>query len=344
MTTRTASRRGFTLIELLVVIAIIAVLIALLLPAVQAAREAARRTQCVNNLKQMGLAIANYESARGTLPFGFLRNSANDLPTACGNNTAWSTFHFMLPYLEQSVVYDSINFSQTDYFSPGAFYTAYRAKIAAYTCPSDLPSNPIPDNYYQQSPQTSYGINAGTYDISYYGTANTNPNCGAIEGDGPFGRNWIYRLADITDGTSNTIMMGEFSRFRNEPSTWAGLSLNCSVFTTWTWTGFVYQSDVGDFRPQAVGLTSVSINSPAQPYTFASKVSISSVQDLKTTWPLNPLIQNYGGIGFRSQHPGGANFVFADGSVKFLKSTTNLATLRALGTRGKGEVISADAF
>ena len=193
----TCRRRAFTLIELLVVIAIIAVLIALLLPAVQAAREAARRSQCVNNLKQLGLAAMNYESAIGVLPWG------EPIRASTFNSTP-SCFVMMLPNMEQGPLYNACNFSATtgnlfwNAFNP-LIQTVQTTTVNAFLCPSDF-------NRLTFSPPmsgTNYASNAGCDANSFQGTA---PN-----GDsGPyFGIGGVVRLANITDGTSNTVGFSE---------------------------------------------------------------------------------------------------------------------------------------
>jgi prepilin-type N-terminal cleavage/methylation domain-containing protein/prepilin-type processing-associated H-X9-DG protein len=330
--------RGFTLIELLVVIAIIAVLIALLLPAVQAAREAARRAQCVNNLKQIGLAIANYESANGSLPVGVFGGALTDTPS-CLAGAATGTSHqttdafaLILPYLEATAQYNSINFYVSAWY--GRNTTGYATKVAAYLCPSDLPSTPndvtkglIPTT------QGSYALNIGVTEVIFYGYYGAvQPGCEAISfGDGPFNKNYTYKFADITDGLSNTILFGETSRFKNEPA---------SPFQFWD-MALVFLGALGEYRPTAFAYVVPQINAPLQTYNPTTAVITGSTIQ---TWYNNPGALQFGNFGFRSLHPSGANFVFGDGSVKFLKQTINPATYRALGTRAYGEVISADAY
>jgi len=330
-------RRGFTLIELLVVIAIIAVLIALLLPAVQAAREAARRASCVNNLKQMGLAIANYESSQGSLPIGVFGTSILDNPPC--NSTSSSpqlqnsedAFALILPYLEATAQYNSINFYVNWY---GRNTTGYNTKVAAYLCPSDLPNSPndvtkglIPTT------QGSYALNIGVTEVIFFGNYGTvAPGCEALSfGDGPFNKNYTYKFADIQDGLSNTILIGETSRFKNEPS---------SPFQFWN-MALVFLGSLGEYRPTAFAYVVPQINAPLQ--TVNPTTSIITGSTIRT-WYNNPGALQYGNFGFRSLHPGGANFVMGDGSVKFIKQTINPPTYRALGTRAFGEVISADAY
>jgi prepilin-type N-terminal cleavage/methylation domain-containing protein/prepilin-type processing-associated H-X9-DG protein len=334
-----SARRGFTLIELLVVIAIIAVLIALLLPAVQAAREAARRASCVNNLKQIGLAIANYEQSVGTYPIGVYTYAAEDGPST--NNCAYarghSLFTYILNYMEQSTVYNAVNFgfpagggSPIGPNSGATQWTALITRINAYICPSDFPQTPYTNavnggQSYNAYSQSSYAGNAGTTDIFrwWYGCPNEIPP------DGPFGKSISYRSSDVTDGTSNTILVGETARFKNDPD---------QVFNEWNRALRFGSSLAGVTRFQGLALCVPKINAdllvpdaPAgDPWLWYNDPNTNS--------------QNLGQSGFRSQHPGGANFLLGDGSVRFLKASTNLVVYRALGTRAAGEVISADSF
>jgi prepilin-type N-terminal cleavage/methylation domain-containing protein/prepilin-type processing-associated H-X9-DG protein len=366
---RRTVRPGFTLIELLVVIAIIAVLIALLLPAVQAAREAARRAQCVNNLKQMGLALSNYESGNGILPIGSVQNtispSINCTQVNGGAPVGFSMFALMLPYMEQQTIYNSINFN----LSPGghAYYgldagafnrTGMITKVNSFVCPSDSDQTPFPittsTNGYSQS---SYAGCAGTFDIWhwYCGCPPSPPYGGScpsatavwIVGDGLFMGNLAYRLQSITDGTSNTIAMGETSRFINDPD---------SEFNTWSralYFGSSFSS--GTARGEGLAGTAPRINSPF----FGNDISIADNIPFYTgdvdSWCFDPNGRIMGQYGFHSKHPGGANFLFMDGSCHFLKETIDMGVpsyvppyskgvYRQLSTRAGGEVISSDGY
>ena len=250
-----SSRRGFTLIELLVVIAIIAVLIALLLPAVQAAREAARRAQCVNNLKQMGLALANYESSNGGFPPGavqYIYPGPDPLGVGSRGHTMWS---MILPYVEQTNLVNSINFSVPAAGPPWMYMqsTAWLSKVATYICPSDLPQTAQisgSGNFYSQS---SYAGMSGRIDadLYYYGIP---PCCGgtipSIQGDGMFHPDYAYKVADITDGTSNTISMGELlPAQRDDNNVWEyngighGTTVPMNKFTGLVFDGFGSTTD-----------------------------------------------------------------------------------------------------
>ena len=351
--------RGFTLIELLVVIAIIAVLIALLLPAVQAAREAARRAQCVNNLKQMGLALANYESANGAFPPGEIKyNSTDGGSVGCkgfGEERGFQTFAIILPFMEQSNVYNAINFNLGTHGSWGGLPTGVMqstgllSKINSYICPSDLPLSGDPlatfaagvHNSYSQS---SYAVSGGTWNVvAYY----SGPDCWQQDpGNGAFDDISAFKMADMTDGTSNTISIGETSRFRNDLDT---------VYNQWSRYGFFGSLNGGSdpsTRPQGMAFEVPSPNQPFQPGDYfqggshplpPGNAENTDYQNW-TTPALAPQYRVYGQWGFRSFHPGGVNMAFCDGSVRFIKSTINQQTFMALGTRNLGEVISSDSY
>ncbi|WP_169977844.1 DUF1559 domain-containing protein [Tautonia rosea] len=342
MTTRPSRTRGFTLIELLVVIAIIGVLIALLLPAVQSAREAARRAQCTNNLKQIGLALYNYESTNGAFPIGLQRRvpDAPGIPAdgGCLRVSRHTMFASMLPYLEQGNTFDWFNF---DFFANSIRnITVQEIKVASYICPSDFqssgPLNP------PGGPLQFIGVNQGSYAGSAgevelmryrYSTANAG-NCRHLEGTGAFVVSFNYKISNFNDGLSNTLFVGEASRFMNQPDSWQ------FPWNYGEWFTLVGQPAGGAGSVlHGIAYTAPRINAPLQ------LTSVTPIIDPDPfTWFLKPEAREYGGFGFRSQHPGGANFLLGDGSVRFLKETINPDVYRALGTRKGGEVISADQF
>jgi prepilin-type N-terminal cleavage/methylation domain-containing protein/prepilin-type processing-associated H-X9-DG protein len=341
------SRRGFTLIELLVVIAIIGVLIALLLPAVQAAREAARRAQCTNNLKQIGLGVHNYISATGSLPMG---NSTRSLAyDNCGTYWGHNWLSFILPYMEGGNSYNAANFSLAYNFR--AQFTAFRGRISVLICPDDTQAVDMTQLGYIATLQTSYqGMRGMTENLYYWwgpGSVNSD-RCGVIDSEGVFGANVAFGVQDITDGTSNTILAGEATRFINEP----GNSPFGFGNTAAAWGGPDWSSTVtwpGDIRVTGGAYSVPKINAP--PVISGGPACLTSTGPFAFLtygnppgWVTSPQCYQLGQFGFRSRHPGGANFAMSDGSVRFLKETINILTYRALSTRNIGEVVSADAY
>jgi prepilin-type N-terminal cleavage/methylation domain-containing protein/prepilin-type processing-associated H-X9-DG protein len=351
-------RRGFTLIELLVVIAIIGVLIALLLPAVQAAREAARRAQCVNNLKQVGLGIANYESANVSYPVGVINNVNSPSQGQDCQTRNQSMFSLILPYMEQTTIYNAINFSFPSFgHAPGAWglgidsgatqQTAFSNVVNSYLCPSDLRSasnapSATSTNRYSNG---SYSMVFGNYDVWhwYWGCPNTGSPTVWGATDAMFGYDTAYKVADLTDGTSNTLAVGETCRFLVDPDV---------VFPEWNAAAW-FGSALGVTRPMAMASTVPKLNAPLLIPEPGADGTNFFAWFLNTTNPYH--LQ--GQWGFRSRHPGGANFVFADGSVHFLKDSINFrgapnpqtgiptfGVYRALATRAGGEVLSADSY
>jgi prepilin-type N-terminal cleavage/methylation domain-containing protein/prepilin-type processing-associated H-X9-DG protein len=346
--------RGFTLIELLVVIAIIAVLIALLLPAVQAAREAARRAQCVNNLKQIALAAHNYESATGVFPMGnrYIDNTCFASGSLCDTANCWfghSAFGLIMPFIEGNAQYNALNYNFQANSSRNT--TVYFAKQATYICPSDLPAPP----YTTPWAQGSYGMSRGTQENIYENWAATafpDPNaeqpgkCNAALGNGMFGAEASVRIAQVTDGTSNTTFFGETSRWRDDPARGFNWYHFTAVFGTAN-TGGYYS---GDVRPQTGAFTFPDMNGqPDKTGTFINQVfcNCGSTNCIPSDW-LDPkclsAVRKLGQFAFRSFHPGGCNFAMADGSVRFIKQTISTIPYMAVGTRQGGEVLSADSY
>jgi prepilin-type N-terminal cleavage/methylation domain-containing protein/prepilin-type processing-associated H-X9-DG protein len=337
MTNAPKSERGFTLIELLVVISIIGVLIAMLLPAVQAAREAARRSQCTNNLRQIGLALHSYEVSSGSYPIGVVRYT----PPQCDadSNRRHTLFAAILRQMEQEPLFNSVNFSLgADRI---ANVTAQETRIAAYICPSDFattgplnpPGGPLQNIGVNQS---SYSGVAGTIELFRYRyTAPTNAgNCNHLQGNGTFVVSFNTRLSDIRDGTSNTMFIGETSRYIGQPGSWQ----NAWNYGEW----FALQGAPAGSKaslPMGIAYTVPRINAPL---SHADVIPIIDPDPF--TWDQKPAAAEYGQFGFRSQHPGGTNFLFGDGSVKFLKQGIDLKVYRGLGTRKGGEIIGADAY
>lgn len=308
MTRRLSVRGGFTLIELLVVIAIIAVLVSLVLPAVQQAREAARRAQCKNNLKQMGIALHNYADSSGVLPPGFIAGANAALTTP-----GWGWAVMILPQLDQAPIYNRANFSLPLHDINNA--AVVQAVLAAYLCPSDLVgSGPFPI-------KNSSGTTVVQVTPSSYAACNGNDlsDANALTFDpangGCFYRNSKTRFADITDGTTNTVLIGERS-WSQVQGTWVGAPNG----------GLLLPGQRNSFP-----------GAPPQDAPFFC---------LAHTHFLNETTDPDGGLDdFSSLHTGGGHFLFGDGSVRFIQSVTSdgagmSSLFQAIGTRSGGEVVS----
>jgi prepilin-type N-terminal cleavage/methylation domain-containing protein/prepilin-type processing-associated H-X9-DG protein len=352
---RTTAKQGaFTLIELLVVIAIISVLIALLLPAVQSAREAARRIQCTNNLKQIGLGIHNYESIASALPPS---NIAGIINGAFSYN-GFSVHARILPFMEQGVAFNSINFFFTHRTAQNS--TVVGLALTCFLCPSDPKSDGLtafPSGVYARVP--CYGFNEGDWYIwnalSPSGVNNPPPTRGV------FGPNVSRRIAEFTDGTSQTVLAtdvkalnpfcqvgGQFSEPNLSsptaipPSPYADPLSVASEYTTVAACNAIPPGSGHtawvDGNVQETGMTTAfPPNRPAVNSTSHADLDILTLLISKD----QPL---YGAITARSYHAGGVNALFADGGVRFIKSSVDGMTWRALGTIAGGEVVSADAY
>jgi len=336
-----AVRKGFTLIELLVVIAIIALLIALLLPAVQAAREAARRVQCVNNFKQIALATHNYHDQFGSFPPG---NQAIDDGSWSG--TWWNWSAAILAPLGEGPVFNAINFSApcTD---PGNT-TVTRTFIGGFLCPSDGSNGMLRMAPFLDAAGNS-GLAAPTNYLAAWGDQRTGSAFDANSGDpttttGPAWATWpfpglslgckntfrgifgdcskgaVVTIAGVTDGTSATLLAGENVAEWAASLVWAdGQQTYGSTVIPMNWRTNLHDGQVDDDGTTC----QMSSFGPGTPHCYYN-MSYS--------------------MGFKSRHPGGANMGMCDGSVRFLKATTNISVQCALGSRNGGEVISSDAF
>jgi prepilin-type N-terminal cleavage/methylation domain-containing protein/prepilin-type processing-associated H-X9-DG protein len=320
-------RRGFTLIELLVVIAIIAVLIALLLPAVQAAREAARRIQCTNNLKQIGIALHNYHTAINAFPPGYL--SLMDPVTFDNDGPGWGWLSFSLNQMEQLPTYNSINFVQAIEFPPNQ--TARLNVISSFFCPSDAwrqdiftvvdstTSNTAPGAPICDVASSNYVGSVGSGDPSSlypFIIDDDDGPPGRDNGNGLLYRNHSVTIAQITDGTSQTFAAGEKSQNLSR-ATWTGAVTNAAVPLV------ALQAGAG-FDPEGGGALVIA-------HTGESH------------GPNAPSGQAHGDQ-YWSLHPGGANFLFADGSVRFIKEQIGFTIFQSLATKAGSEVLSADQF
>jgi prepilin-type N-terminal cleavage/methylation domain-containing protein/prepilin-type processing-associated H-X9-DG protein len=329
-------RRGFTLIELLVVIAIIAVLIALLLPAVQAAREAARRAQCVNNLKQLGLAAQNYHDVNGSFPIGS--------PLMCDPVaiTVWaesqSTFVSMLAQFEQSSLYNAMNFSRSIYSIANA--TIYATGVSTLWCPSDGTVSRTATNVGAMSADypngtvkfTSYAGCFGMWmaePLDYIstpcsGNINTNAMFQAIQGNGNGIYNYSksYNISAITDGTSNTMIYAEKANGKYS-QTLSGMA-----------AAGVTSADYNNFSWWADAVTADTLFTTFYPMNPFNKIKLAYNGEWNDDW-VEPA---------SSFHPGGANFAFADGSVRFLKDTINSWPVNPAGGNPPGITDSTGVY
>jgi len=353
--------RGFTLIELLVVIAIIAVLISLLLPAVQSAREAARRIQCVNNLKQLGLAAHNYHDANQVFPSGGMTPMSPIVsPGMSQYYTYWGMFQGLMPFYEQGNLANAFNYSSPSYFwaTQDTVNAAHQAVLA---CPSDpevisgwgIYTSPGPGGWNYQMGLTSYRcINGPWYSPvrNLVGATSGQYQQLASQALGIIYGGSANGISSVTDGTSNTMLMHEYVFSR----------LNINDKNCWHWWCAGNTDTIGTAMYAPNVAFGGALNSSGDPILYPNAASLAV-------------------IAASSNHPGGANHLFADGSVRFIKNTVsswvptpgtglpaqlgssstvavagnnysiytytgNLPVYQALSTRAGGEVISSDAY
>jgi prepilin-type N-terminal cleavage/methylation domain-containing protein/prepilin-type processing-associated H-X9-DG protein len=316
--TPTRPPRGFTLIELLVAIAIIGVLVALLLPAVQSAREAARRVQCRNNLKQIGLALHGYHDVQGAFP-----SSMN----AWRTGAFFTAFTAILPYLDQAPLYASYNLNLANTNRANA--TATAARVATYLCPSMTLARAKPDPAFNDfAAPSSYAVSTGSRfawawsNTGLYGEPDgviiPNEN---LPGPGQPARGApAVGIARIADGTGQTFLVGE-----------QDFALKGYLFPAGDPRAGQSKGGDGAWCDGYPSSGSFSAFSPFNEHRYFGPGSRPDYREAS------------GVAGFRSEHPGGAQFVYADGSVRFLKDTVARPVYRALSTRAGGEILPADA-
>ena len=301
-------RRGFTLIELLVVIAIIGVLVGLILPAVQMAREAARREQCINNLKQMGLALHTYELSQGVFPPGYVSSGFSG-KHEFGPGWGWGAM--ILPQLEQNALFSSLNFNLA--IEAPENLTCRLATLRVYLCPSDNPEKQM--TAYNEPDKTALPRGSPICDVAtmnypaMFGTGEPG-----VDGDGIFFRNSSVAVADIRDGLSSTIAIGERSHLLGD-ATWVGSVTNAILAPPDTSI-----ANVGRLRAEpGAGMTLGHAGEGKGPGSLGSDCNM-----------------------YYSRHPNGVNFLFADGHVEFLRTSMNPRIYQAMGTRAGEEVIPGD--
>jgi prepilin-type N-terminal cleavage/methylation domain-containing protein/prepilin-type processing-associated H-X9-DG protein len=330
---RRSARRAFTLIELLVVIAIIGVLVGLLLPAVQKVRESANRMKCTNNLKQIGLALHAYHDAMGRFPPGYVDLNTNPASTPDNDlGPGWGWASFLLPNLEQVNLYNQINFAQG--VTVGNNVAVSQQALVVFQCPSDGLQDPFPvydstfttpiatvahGNYVGCNGWVECFNNAGGGYAGGVGNDGLPGNIGRA-GDGLFYRNSRNRIADVTDGLSNTIIAGERSS-NHSPSTWT------AAVTGGRCPAWMANQPPTPYVPP-----------PGPPYDNADFDEAFVLAHGNATHLPSADFPIFDPDTFYSLHPGGANFLFGDGSVHFLSSGIDPVTYQAMCTIAGGEV------
>lgn len=307
---RKSRLRGFTLVELLVVIAIIGILIALLLPAIQSAREAGRRANCASNLKNIGLALLNYEDVNGRFPYGVKSSAGRDHATG---RAAWGWGSYILPFLEQEQLYNTMQVDTQELHDLMIDYEQFRqlpqTHLSIYRCPSDdgpelNHERSFTNNRYGDTPMATSNYVAVQGTRWANGDWDSDNSTWITERDDPWGTFWVdskTRLSDIRDGTSNTFIVGE--------RCWAN---NAAI-----WVGVRNYNGTGEWGlRQTQGIVNIKPNAPAPE----------------------------GNRGFSSNHPKGTQFVFADGHVSFIPNTINFDTTGSNALPGKPNLANMGTY
>ncbi|HCS54282.1 DUF1559 domain-containing protein [Rubinisphaera sp.] len=313
------NRKAFTLIELLVVIAIIAILVALLLPAVQQAREAARRSSCKNNLKQIGLALHNYHDAHSCFPSGFYRRDYSVSSTFAGPGWGWGTM--ILPQLEQTALWDALSPNTTILSRSATMVPLTQTPIETFRCPS-CPGGNLNEALIGGSTDEPHALS--TYK-GVFGDLNTQfnytgDNCAYYQGscisggNGVFSPNSSEKFRDITDGTSNTLMIGEVAYGINGVRNSSGTLID--------YRGSVWAGVDADGSPSNVA-------------THQTLRALNGSGNPETLYSINGTNSN----SFSSHHKGGVQFLLTDGSVRFLSENLDSQTTNWLAARDDGEVL-----
>jgi prepilin-type N-terminal cleavage/methylation domain-containing protein/prepilin-type processing-associated H-X9-DG protein len=356
----TSPRNAFTLVELLVVIAVIGILVGLLLPAVQSAREAARRMECSNNLKQLGLAIHNYQSALGRFPSGYVSFATRDGvgppeaaidPLTWDAAPGWGWGALLLPFIEQNTVSDAIDFRLPIWAPANRPFVATR--LQGFLCPSSSgPEQPFVVRGETAAPLTRYGapLTLGrSHYVASHGQESCWGECGSaatgeiftniytgettvvpVNGnaanvaDGPFYRNSNVSFRDITDGTSNTIFLGEHSSRLSE-KTWVGV-----VPGAFTHPQFLTPEN----GPDAAATLVLVHAGPS-----GGELDITGTPIIH---PVNFPTLHVGQMF--AEHPGGGNIAFGDGSVRFIADTVDLILFAELSSMNENELVEQGAL
>jgi prepilin-type N-terminal cleavage/methylation domain-containing protein/prepilin-type processing-associated H-X9-DG protein len=303
-------RSGFTLIELMVVIAIISVLLALILPAVQSAREAARRTQCANNLTQLGIALESYEATHNVLPPGTVDASGPIIELPTSYQFGWITQ--ILPHLDQKAVYRNLDFHQGIYHV--ANQTARSVSLSILMCP------------------TSNRAMSGSAFAACHNDVEAPID---VKNTGVFFLNSHVRLDEIDDGLAHTIFVGEKKGGAGDELGWAS-GTRSTLRNTGTPINGTSLGSI-DFSPYAAALAEGTVILPAE---GAPPLRDDEIPPEARPKRVVPALVG----GFSSFHPHGANFLFGDGSVRFLKQSINSRVYRWLGARNDGQLVSDDQF
>ncbi len=309
---RSTAKRGFTLVELLVVIAIIGILVGLLLPAVQAAREAARRMQCQNSLKQIGLAMHNYESTHKKFPASFYRFWPHSTATPTAGTPGWGWGVMILPFMEQGNLYNSLNVNTQSLDGSAAIKSLAQTPISVYRCASD-PGEPLNSNRGNYATSNYIAVFGALYDQAAPSTGALVYGSRQKEGTGIFSANSAIRFGDITDGTSNTVMVGERCLGSNGVRSATGV---LRVYTGGIWAGI--PKDATSNVNNHVTLSGEFAGANARFRRLNSRDSNNSLA---------------------STHTGGGQFVFADGSVQFISENSDNVFMDRIADRADGGVV-----